>query len=348
VAQKQVLGKGLASLLPGLTGHPGINSSSVVVTPHTPVVLDARAGTVSLPVSEEFQDKASEKIQEKRQENSHDKPGETVPNKDRYPGISVALLEDIQENHYQPRRDFDTQALDELAQSIRTSGIIQPLLVRKNPKGGFELIAGERRLRAAKIAGLKQVPIVIRRSTDREMLELALIENIQRQNLNCIDEALAYFQLLEEFSLTQEEVSDRVGKERATVANYLRLLRLPELIIDDLKKQSLSFGHGKALLGLEDADLRIRARNQIIEKRLSVRDTEALVDSLKQKQKPGSVSDDIELSDPLSKRFATISQDLCRKWSTKVEVKGSEKRGKIVIHYGSRQELDRIIEGMQG
>ncbi|MEO7161635.1 MAG: ParB/RepB/Spo0J family partition protein [Bdellovibrionia bacterium] len=320
MAQKQVLGKGLASLLPGL---PPTNTAPVVVT-HTPVALDSRAGVTSGTVSE------------------------TTPNKDRHPGISVAAIDDIQANHYQPRRDFDDKAIQELSQSIKTSGIIQPLIVRKNAKGGFELIAGERRLRAAKIAGLKQVPIVIRRSTDREMLELALIENIQRQNLNCIDEALAYFQLLEEFSLTQEEVSDRVGKERATVANYLRLLRLPELIIDDLKKQSLSFGHGKALLGLDDADLRIRARNQIIEKRLSVRDTEALVDSMKQKKEPGSAPDKAELSDPLSKRLASLSQDLGRKWSTRVEVKGTEKRGKIVIHYGSRQELDRLIEGMQG
>lgn len=325
MAQKHVLGKGLASLLPGL---PGANTAPVIAA-HTPVSLDPRAGgaTAAAPPVP-VQDPA--------------------PNKDRHPGISVALLEDIQANHYQPRRDFEDKSLEELAQSIQTSGIIQPLVVRKNPKGGFELIAGERRLRAAKMAGLKQVPIVIRRSTDREMLELALIENIQRQNLNCIDEALAYFQLLEEFSLTQEEVSDRVGKERATVANYLRLLRLPEQIIDDLKKQNLSFGHGKALLGLDDADLRIRARNQIIEKRLSVRDTEALVDSMKQKKEPGSTPDKPELNDPLSQRFATLSQDLGRKWSTRIEVKGTEKRGKIVIHYGSRQELDRIIEGMQG
>ena len=319
MAQKQVLGKGLASLLPGL---PKTTTAPIVVA-HTPVSLDSRAGVTSAVIQE-------------------------TQNKDRHPGISVALIEDIQANHYQPRREFDDQGLEELSQSIKTSGIIQPLVVRKNAKGGFELIAGERRLRAAKIAGLKQVPIVIRRSTDREMLELALIENIQRQNLNCIDEALAYFQLLEEFSLTQEEVSDRVGKERATVANYLRLLRLPELIIDDLKKQSLSFGHGKALLGLDDADLRIRARNQIIEKRLSVRDTEALVDSMKQKKESGSIPDKAELNDPLSKRLASLSQDLGRKWSTRVEVKGTEKRGKIVIHYGSRQELDRLIEGMQG
>ncbi|CAM6054215.1 unnamed protein product [Sphagnum tenellum] len=223
--------------------------------------------------------------------------------------------------------------------------LFNPLVVRKNPKGGFELIAGERRLRAAKLAGLKQVPIVIRKSTDKEMLELALIENIQRQNLNCVDEALAYFQLLEEFSLTQEELSERVGKDRATVANYLRLLRLPELIIEDLKSQRISFGHGKALLGLEGAEVQIRARNQIVEKHLSVRDTEALVDSFKQNKNSNPQPGKPELDNPMSHRLNHLSRELANKWCTRVEVKGTEKRGRIVIHYATRQELDRIIEG---
>src|SRR4051812_2393237 len=178
----------------------------------------------------------------------------------------MASVDEIQANHFQPRRDFDESALKDLAQSIRTSGIIQPLVVRKGSKDGYELIAGERRLRAAKIAGLKHVPIVIRRSTDRETLELALIENIQRQNLNCIDEALAYFQLIEDFSLTQEEIAEQVGKDRASISNFLRLLRLPETIIDDLRRQVLTFGHGKALLSLDDTEMRLRARAQILEK----------------------------------------------------------------------------------
>ena len=191
-------------------------------------------------------------------------------------------IDDIQVNQFQPRRDFDEQALEEFAQSIRANGIIQPLVVRKSSTGNYELIAGERRLRASKIVGLKHVPIVIRRSTDREALELALIENIQRQNLNCVDEALAYFQLIEDFALTQEEVAARVGKERATVANFLRLLRLPQEILGDLKAGYLSLGHGKALLSLEDPAHRLRARSQIIEKQLSVRDTEKLVEEMKQ------------------------------------------------------------------
>ncbi len=312
MAQKTVLGKGLASLLP--------TSNSAVPTGGAGAVAAGPAMNV---------------------------PGVENSSRDRHLGITMALIEDIQANHFQPRRDFDEAALKELAQSIQVSGIIQPLVVRKGAKEGFELIAGERRLRAAKIAGLKQVPVVIRRSTDRETLEIALIENIQRQNLNCIDEALAYFQLLQDFSLTQEEIADRVGKDRATVANYLRLLRLPETIIDDLKKQVLTFGHGKALLSLDDAEMRLRARALILEKHLSVRDTEALVDSMKNPQNGKEAASFPEQKSPVKNRLSNLSQELSRHWSAKVEIKGNEKRGKIMIHYSNRQELDRILESMQ-
>lgn len=265
----------------------------------------------------------------------------------RIPGISMANVEDIGANTFQPRRDFDDSALEELAQSIRANGIIQPLVVRRGTNGKYELIAGERRLRASKLAGLKQVPIVIRKSTDRESLELALIENIQRQNLNCIDEALAYFQLMQEFSLTQEEMAVRVGKDRATVSNYIRLLKLPEPIIDDLKKSALSFGHGKALLSVDDMDIRLRARAEIIEKRLSVRDTEELVANLKRQAQGGPeappAQNAAQQKTPIQNRLFQLSQDVTRHISAKVEIKGNEKRGKIVIHYGNRQELERLL-----
>lgn len=329
MAQKPALGKGLASLFPSMgTASVPSGLSDGLGSPVGAVSGGSMSSTLVNSPSQ----------------------GE-LGNRDRHPGISLAVLDEIQVNQYQPRRDFDHQALEELAQSIRSNGIIQPLVVRKTPQGQYQLIAGERRLRAAKLAGLKQVPVVIRRSTDREALELALIENIQRQDLNCIDEALAYFQLIQDFSLTQEEVAQRLGKERATVANHLRLLRLPDAIIDDLKRQILTFGHGKALLSLEDTDQRLRVRAQIIEKHLSVRETENLVHQLKE----GTVIDPEAASPSASKkpltqvqaRFQTICQDLTRYWSARVEVKGSEKRGKITIHYGSRQELDRLLEAMQ-
>ncbi|NDD92731.1 ParB/RepB/Spo0J family partition protein, partial [bacterium] len=193
MAQKTVLGKGLASLLPGA-------AASISATPSAAPSNHA---------------------------------GLMAGNQDRHPGIALLPVDELSVNDYQPRRSFDDSTLQELAQSIKTNGLIQPLIVRRTTSG-YQLIAGERRLRASKLAGLRQVPVVVRRSTDREALEMALIENIQREDLNCIDEALAYRQLMEEFQLTQEEAATRVGKERASVANHLRLLRLPEEIVNDL------------------------------------------------------------------------------------------------------------------
>lgn len=305
MAQKPVLGKGLASLFPT---HSQVDS----------------AGSVSVPVE--------------------------AINRDRHPGISLALVDEIHANPYQPRREFDEAELAELAASIQANGVIQPLIVRKRAAGGYELIAGERRLRAAKKAGQKQVPIVIRKSTDREALELALIENIQRSDLNCIEIAMSYSQLMQEFSLTQEEMAARVGKDRATVANHLRLLRLPEAIVDDLKKGILTFGHGKAILGVDDQDLRLLARAEIVQKRLSVRDAEALVDALKKSgaaalagSSQGTNAEEKPIS-PARKRLDQVSQEMTRKWTARVEIKGSERKGKIVIHYANRAELERLIE----
>ncbi len=317
MAQKQVLGKGLASLLPGAAAGavPPVLSGAVSAGAPEPV---AAAGT------------------------------EVSANKDRHPGISVISLEEIKTNPYQPRRDFDEAALEELAQSIRANGIIQPIVVRKT-SSGYELIAGERRFRASKLAGLKQVPVVIRKSTDRESLELALVENIQRQNLNCIDEALAYQQLAQEFSLTQEEVARRVGKDRATVSNFIRLLRLPEAVIDDLKRGILSFGHGKALLSVEDNDLRLSARAEIVQKRLSVRDAEILVDALKKGLNRDSLQGPSVQAAPggqMQQRFDAISRDLARMWGTRVEIKGTDKKGKIIVHFTAKGELDRILTAM--
>lgn len=313
MAQKPALGKGLASLLPGAP-------PAVSIPPQVAAGLLASGGAQVDPVS-----------------------------KDRGATVLMVSPAEITANEFQPRRDFDESALQELAQSIRENGIIQPLVVRKTLEG-YQLIAGERRLRASKIAGLTQVPVVLRKSTDREALELALIENIQRQDLNCIDEALAYFQLAQEFSLTQEEVAKKVGKDRATVANHLRLLRLPEAIIDDLKRQILTFGHGKALLATDDNEIRLRARAQIVERRLSVRDSEALVDQLK-RQGNSSVGASAQptASDrsPVQVRFERLATDLGRTYGSKVEIKGSERKGKIVFHFTSRTDLERILNTLQ-
>ncbi len=316
MSTKPALGKGLASLFPGIqtSQHPPVSP---------PPPLDMGDGAVSAG------------------------PPLTAPlqTANRIPGISMANVDEIQASPFQPRRDFDSAAIDELAQSIKTNGIIQPLVVRKTADG-YQLIAGERRLRAAKVAGLKHIPIVIRRSTDREAMEVAIIENIQRQNLNCVDEALAYMNLMREFSLTQEEIAERVGKDRATVANFLRILRLSDQIIQDLRTEIYSFGHAKALLSLEDPSERMKIREQIVKKSLSVRETEAMIAELKNPTYP-KTQEEQKPATPLESRFAQLSQDLTHQWSAKVEIKGTDKKGKITFSYGSRTELDRIIEALQ-
>jgi len=305
--QKSVLGKGLASLLPG-AGMPQAQQQNT--------------NTVASDSSSQ-----------------------------RHMGISMANLDDIKVNPYQPRREFDQKALQELADSIRANGIIQPLVVRKT-ESGFELIAGERRMRAAKLVGLKQAPVVIRKSTDKESLELAILENIQRENLNCVEEAQAYFRLMHEFSLTQEQIAEKLGKERASVANYLRLLKLPEAVLLDLKTGALSFGHGKVILGLEDHDQRLVLRNKIITEGLSVRGAEAAL--LEMKAQPNALETvDTQATEAEAKqeskialRLKQVSLELSQKLGLKVEIKGNSRRGKITAQYATPEELERFLENV--
>jgi ParB family chromosome partitioning protein len=221
------------------------------------------------------------------------------------------------------------------------------LVVRKTGDG-YELIAGERRLRASKLAGLKMVPVVVRKSTDRESLELAIVENIQREDLNCVDEALAYFRLMQEFQLSQEELAKKMGKDRATIANALRVLKLSDFILVELKKGSLSRGHAKALLSVEDVADREKLAREVLEKSLSVRQTEKVAQEKKTQaqsngspiQKPSTPAVDPEL--------ARLTQDLTRRFMSKVEIKGSPKNGQIVIQYASKDELYRVVGTLLG
>lgn len=314
---RSALGKGLASLLPG-----GVKPEAV------------------------FPIQSDEDIKKEKKEISTDQ----IDNKDKIPGVTFALVDQIVPNPNQPRRDFKEEELKELSDSIIENGIIQPLVVRKAQKG-YELIAGERRLRASKLAGIKQVPVVVRQSTDKESLELALIENIQRSDLNCVDTALAYFQLMEDFSLTQELVAKRVGKDRTSVANHLRLLRLSDSILRDLKKGLLTFGHGKALASLERPEDRVRAHKEIIDRSLSVRETEALVSELKDQnnnnEKESGQPSQSTHDDPITTRFRTLASDLTQIWGSRVKIKGTDKKGKIIFHYSDREELDRILAKLQ-
>lgn len=317
---RPALGKGLASLLPA-AGTPA-------ATPAQPPKMGTGAELAGPVISA---------------------TPTTISNAERIPGIGYAPVDDIVVNPYQPRREFDDTALKELSDSIKTNGIIQPIVVRKGPYG-YQLIAGERRLRAAKLAGLKQVPIVIRKSTDREALELALVENIQRQDLNPIDEALAYLQLMEDFNLTQDEVAVRVGKERSTVANHIRLLRLPEAVISDLKSGVLSFGHGKVILSLEENDNRLLLRKKIIEDKLSVRAAEEWVSQFKAEKPPvqsGSQQPEFKPLTTVQQRFRNMGLDLTRSIGLRVEIKGNEQKGKVVLSFSKREELDRVLQLLQ-
>lgn len=192
------------------------------------------------------------------------------------PATQLVDISMILANKLQPRKIFKERELLELAQSIKENGIIQPLIVTMTD-GKLELIAGERRLRAAKLAGLDKVPVVFKTVTDKEKLVMAIIENVQRADLNCIEEALAYYQLMEDFKITQEEVAKRVGKDRSTVANFLRLLRLPRDVIARLQKDELSFGHGKVLAAVKEPEFVVRLAQQVVEKNLSVRELEELI-----------------------------------------------------------------------
>ncbi|HIJ94407.1 MAG TPA: ParB/RepB/Spo0J family partition protein [Desulfuromonadales bacterium] len=252
----------------------------------------------------------------------------------------ICPIEKIRPNRNQPRKHFAADKLEELAASIREQGIIQPLVVTKTDDG-YEIIAGERRWRAAQKAGLHEIPIVIREATPDAVMELALIENIQRQDLNAIEEAQAYRSLVEQFSISQEDVAKRVGKNRTTVTNSLRLLKLPDEIQRDIVENRLSMGHARALLSLEGAELVEKARHEILHKQLSVRATEDLVRRLKSNPHPQPAKRP-QQPDLL---IASLEEQLQKRFQSRVAIrKVGSKGGRLEIHYNDSDELTRIID----
>lgn len=246
-------------------------------------------------------------------------------------------------NPYQPRMAFDEDRLDELAQSIRVNGVIQPILVRRR-EGRFEIIAGERRWRAAQRAGLLKVPVVVRDVADDKLLQVALIENIQRENLNPIDEALAYRRLMEEFQLTQEALASAVGKERSTVANFLRLLKLPEPVRNQVASGDLSMGHARAILGLEREEDQVSAAAQIVERGLSVRETEALVKRVSDRLAAPPSARVPTPEPPVDVHTRQAEDRLKLSLGTRVRIKRKGKGGLIEIEFVSEDELQRLYE----
>lgn len=251
-------------------------------------------------------------------------------------------IDSIDGNPFQPRTRFDETALEELASSIRQLGIVQPLTLREINNGRFQLIAGERRLRAARLAGLTHVPAFIRTANDQAMLEIALVENIQREDLDAVEVAISYQRLIEECKLTQEQLSDRVGKQRSTVANYLRLLKLPAEIQLGIKNKQLSMGHARTLINIEDPKKQIKVYYRIIDDDLSVRSTEELVRVLQTEIIKDPLK--IEKKKKLNEDFTQLSNHLEKVFSSKVNFRINEKgKGKIVILFDSPEEMERIL-----
>ena len=256
-------------------------------------------------------------------------------------GVQVMKINEVEPNRDQPRKNFDEDALLELSDSIKQFGVLQPLLVRKR-KDYYEIIAGERRWRAAKLAGVKEVPVIEKEYTDQEILEIGLIENIQRENLNPIEEAIAYKRLLEEFNLKQDEVAERVSKSRTAVTNSMRLLKLSDKVQQMIIEDMISTGHARALLAIDDPELQYTLANKIFDEKLSVRETEKLVKEIKNPKKPKEKK-------PVANSF--IYQDLEEKmksvFGTKVSIASKGKgKGKIEIEYYSDDELEHLFDMM--
>ncbi len=247
-------------------------------------------------------------------------------------------LEKIIPNRAQPRKIFKEKELLELAESIKENGVIQPLIVVDSGDGTFELVAGERRLRASKIAGLERVPVLVKRSTKKDNMVMSIIENVQRADLNCIEEGLAYFQLMNEFGLTQEEVAKKVGKERSTVANFLRILKLPKDVIMLLNKEQLTFGHAKVLVGITDDESIKRLANEAATKQLSVRELEDLV---KQSKKPSKTKEGKNL---VAERYDQLRERLEKKTGFHFAMKSKKNgAGSITIKFSNEAEFNDVF-----
>jgi len=265
------------------------------------------------------------------------------PEQEQALATSEIPLNQIERNRFQPRQEFDEEALKELAASIEVHGIIQPITVRKVSDNEYELISGERRLRASKLAKLKKIPAYVRTANDEQMLEMALIENIQREDLNPVEVALSYQRLIDEMGITQEKVGDKVGKKRATVTNYLGLLNLPPQIVTGLREKKVSMGHARALKSVDDPVVQLRLYDDIQEKHLSVRQVEAVVRALKEDKKADKAK--AKSPHPHQIHLDQLSGKLEEKFGNRVKMKQKNNgAGEIAISFSSNEDLDRILD----
>ena len=281
-----------------------------------------------------------EETEKKAKAKAEAKAAEEMDEKGR---ILMLKLDLVQPNKEQPRKTFDEEKINELAESIKNYGMLQPLLVQKNDSF-YEIIAGERRWRAAKAAGLKEVPAVLKEYSKQEAMEISLIENVQRADLNPIEEALGYRQLIDEFGLTQEEIAVRVAKSRTAITNTMRLLKLDEQIQNMLVQGVITSGHARALLSLEDIQMQLKAAKEILDKKLSVRETERLVKRL-QKEASGEKKEEKKKDETLALIYQDLEDRMKSVMGTKVSIHNKDKnKGRIEIEYYSEAELERIVE----
>lgn len=252
-------------------------------------------------------------------------------------------LSQLRANPYQPRKTFDEESIQELAESIRQHGVIQPIIVR-NVLKGYEIIAGERRFRASQYCGKSTVPAVVRNFSEQQVMEIALIENLQRENLNAMEVAVAYQGLMDQFSLTQEELSMKVGKSRSHIANFLRLLTLPEEVKDHVSRGTLSMGHARAIVGLKDQKVVKELAEECIQKQWSVRELEEAVQQLDRKGNDSKPKAKQKRRDPY---IETVEESLRDRFKTTVKIKANKEKGKIELNYYSKQDLERLLELLQ-
>ncbi|MDD4980444.1 MAG: ParB/RepB/Spo0J family partition protein [Candidatus Omnitrophica bacterium] len=270
-------------------------------------------------------------------------PGKELPDSvGKQAGVLYVELGHIKPSPFQPREDFDGQGMEELTQSVKEKGVIQPVLVRRRGDD-YELIAGERRFRAAKLLNLKEIPVIVKDVEDRDSLEIALIENIQRQALNAIEEAHAYQFLIEKFQVTHEKISQVLGKSRVSVTNTLRLLNLPQEIQEEIKKGRISFAHGRALLEVEDLNQQRRLAQEAISKSLSVRELENLIKTQRRRMPKRKIGQG--LRDPY---VAVLEEELQHILATKVRISKRKKRGHILVEFYSQEDLERILKIVRG
>lgn len=334
VTTKKGLGRGLGSLLGGMEEAEEKTAPKIELQNEKSAPTKARI--ISTPNGATVAEKPAVVVA------NVETTVKTIPEESRIWHLSV---EKIKPNPRQPRKEFDSEKLSELASSIKEKGILQPIVVRRTP-AGFEIIAGERRWRAAQQAGLHEVPVILRKAGDADSLELALIENIQRHDLNPVDEAEAYQQLTERYGHTQEQIAKKVGKDRATVANSMRLLNLCAPVLQMLRDGALTTGHAKVLLGATDEKAQLSLAKKIVNLRLSVRAAEKLIKGNAAETDVASVNGVSEMS--VSQRLVnSLSEELQKTLGTKVEIDYKKGKGKLSIHFYSDEELTSVVERLR-